>query len=298
MGLPEALRGQRWMEETARRTFPLLVWCANHGTKITYGQLDDEIQKRGWGHHVFHPQYRYLAGAIGNALLETEKERGQKIPPLNALIVNADTGIPGDGCDYYLQHYMNRRIRKKLSNGQRKSMAEETMGEVWRFQDWDDILLSYGLKPLNGDISSLQPEVIRKKSRKTGWPTGPESEAHKALKNWVAKNPSVIKSKISFKAGKTEWLFASSDRTDVMFAQNDGCVAVEVKALEASDEEIERGIYQCVKYQALVRAELKAEGKIPNGLAVLVIERKMPSELQILADLLGVRVISVKPVSQ
>ena len=98
----------------------------------------------------------------------------------------------------------------------------------------------------------------------------------------VAKNPRVIKSKISFKAGKREWLFASSDRADVMFEHNDGCVAVEVKALEASNDELERGIYQCVKYQALLRAELKAEDKVPNGLAVLVIERQIPSEFKTL----------------
>ncbi len=298
MALPEALLGQRWTEETARRIFPLLVWCANHGKKITYGQLDEEVQRRGWGHHVNCVVYGHPAGAIGDALLETEKERGQKIPPLNALIVNAATGIPGDGCDYYLSTYLNRRGRKQLNDAQRKSMAEETMDEVWRFQDWNEILLSYGFEPIKGDIPSLQTEVAPKKPRKTGWSTGPESEAHKALKNWVAKNPRVIKSKISFKAGKTEWLFASSDRADVMFEHNDGYVAVEVKALEASDDELERGIYQCVKYRALLRAELKAEDKVPNGLAVLVIERQIPSELQNLADLLGVRVISVEPVSQ
>jgi hypothetical protein len=106
--------------------------------------MDKWTRKFGWGHHVFELQYRHPAGAIGNALLETEKERGQKIPPLNALIVNAATGIPGDGCDYYLSTYLNKRGRKQLNDDQRKSMAEETMDEVWRFQDWSEILLSYG----------------------------------------------------------------------------------------------------------------------------------------------------------
>jgi hypothetical protein len=44
MALPEALLGERWTEETARHIFPLLVWCANHGKKITYGQVDEEIR--------------------------------------------------------------------------------------------------------------------------------------------------------------------------------------------------------------------------------------------------------------
>ncbi len=113
------------------------------------------------------------------------------------------------------------------------------------------------------------------------------------LKKWVAQNPHVIKSKIPFKAGTTEWLFASSDRVDVMFEHVDGCAAVEVKAAEAADAELERGIYQCVKYQALLRAELKAEGKVPNGSAALITERDLPADLQNLADLLGVAVYAV-----
>ena len=143
-------------------------------------------------------------------------------------------------------------------------------------------------------IAYIESEAARKR----GWLTGPETEAHKALKNWVAKNPRVIESTISFQAGETEWLFASSDRADVMFKHDDGCIAVEVKASEAPDTELKRGIYQCVKYGALLRAELKAKNKVPNGLAVLVTERRLPSKLQNLADLLGVRVISVEPISK
>jgi hypothetical protein len=35
--------------------------------------------------------------------------------------------------------------------------------------------------------------------------------------------------------------------------------------------ELERGIYQGMKYQALLRAELKVGNKVPNGLAVLAL---------------------------
>lgn len=294
MALPDALVGDRWTEITARHILPLLVWCANHGEKISYGQLDAELQRRRWGHHVNVVMYGHPAGAVGNALLETEKKSGQKIPPLNALVINARTGIPGSGCDYYLSTYLGKRRRKQLSDDERKAMSEETMEEIWRFQGWDEILNDYGLNPIKGGIPSLQTTAVEKKPKKSGWLTGPESDAHKALKTWVAKHPKVIKSKIPFKTGAPEWLFASNDRVDVLFEHSDGCIAVEVKAAEAADAELERGIYQCVKYQALLRAELKAQGKIPNGLAILVIERHLPVILQQLADLLGVRVIRVQ----
>lgn len=296
MPLPEALQGDRWTESTARNILPLLVWCAENEKKITYGQLDFEIQRRRLGHHVNVVVYGHPAGAIGNALLETERETGNKIPPINALIVNAKSGIPGTGCDYYLKTYLDNNPQKELSDEQRKSMAEEVMKEVWQFDGWREILDHYGLQPLSGDIPVLRTTSRRKITpKKTGWSSEAESIEHKRLKEWVAKNPQILESKIPFGSGYTEWLFASADCADVMFEHTEGCIAVEVKSEISNDSDLERGIYQCVKYQALLRAELKAKGLIPNGKAVLVVAQQFPTHLQELADLLTVKVISVAP---
>ncbi|VTZ50285.1 conserved hypothetical protein [Methylocella tundrae] len=293
MTLPEALRGGGWTAVTARQMFPLLVWCAKQGKKITYGQLDTELQRRGWGHHVNVVVYGHPAGAVGNACIEIEKEIGEKVPPLNALVVNAKSGIPGNGCDYYLTAYLDKKRSRHLTDAQRKAMAEETMEEVWRFQKWDEILNQCGLSPIPDAIPSLRSESQRKAPRKQGWSNEPESAAHQSLKKWVAENPQVLGSKIPYRRGQTEWLFASADRVDVMFEHKDGCLAVEVKAANANAADLERGVYQCVKYQALLRAELKAEGKIPNGSSLLVTETRLSPALQALADLLGVRVVTV-----
>jgi hypothetical protein len=230
---------------------------------------------------------------IGDACIEVEKETGEKIPPLNALIVNAASGIPGDGCDYYLKTYLDQNRSRNLTDAQRKAMAEETIDEVWRFQSWDQILSRFGLRPLRGPIPSLRSEVAPRAPRKTGWSNEPETAAHQALKEWVAANPQIFGSRISYSLGQTESVFASADRVDVLFEHEDGCLAVEVKAANANDPDLERGIYQCVKYQALLRAELKAQRKIPNGSSLLVSERRLPEPLQRLADLLGVRVLVV-----
>lgn len=299
MPLPNALQGNRWTDATARNILPLLVWCAENEKKITYGQLDAEIQRTNWGHHVNVVVYGYPAGAIGNALLETEQETGNKIPPINTLVVNARSGIPGRGCDYYLTTYLDEQPRNKLSDEQRKAMAEEVMKEVWQFDGWRGILHRYGLQPLRDDIPALQTTKNRESTlAKSGWSSEPESDAHKQLKEWIAKNPQILKSKISFGVGCTEWLFASADRIDVMFKHKGGCIGVEVKSEISNDADLERGIYQCIKYQALLRAELKARGLIPNGKAVLVVAREMPAHLQEIADLLGVSVLSVAPVKR
>jgi len=293
MALPEALCGNSWSKEIARRIFPLLVWCAQHGKKITYGQLDTELQRRGWGHHVHATAYSHPAGAIGNACIEIEKETGEKIPPLNALIVNAETGVPGNGCDYYLTTYLDKNRSLDLTNEKRKAMAEETMDEVFRFQEWDEILDRCGFEALKDEIPGLQSDKKQKEPCKGGWSTEPESLEHQALKKWVAENPCVLGGRIQFGFGKIEWQFASADRVDVLFEHKDGCMAVEVKAANANDADLERGIYQCIKYRALLRAEMKASSKIPNGSSLLITERRIPAPLQELADLLGVRVKEV-----
>lgn len=293
MALPEALRGTSWTKETARRMFPLLVWCAQHGKKITYGQLDAELQRRGWGHHVHATAYSHPAGAIGDACLEVKKETDEKIPPLNAIIVNASSRIPGNGCDYYLATYLDKNRSLNLTDEQRKVMAEETMEEVFRFQTWDEVLDRFGFESIQGDISALESDTQSRAPRKGGWSTGPESPEHQELKKWVAGNSHILKGKIHYGSGQTEWQFASADRVDVMFEHEDGSLAVEVKAANANEADLERGIYQCVKYRALLRAELKASGKIPNGSSLLITETRLSYTLQELADLLGVRVIVV-----
>lgn len=258
-----------------------------------YGQLDVELQRRGWGHHVNVIVYGHPAGAIGDACVEIEQEIGKKIPPLNALIVNAYTGIPGAGCDYYLATYLDKNRPKSLTGNQRKAMAEETMDEVWRFQEWDEILDRCGFESVMDNIPALTLKIQPKLPRKYGWSAEPESAAHLALKQWVARNPKVLGNQILFNTGRMEWLFASADRVDVLFEHQAGCMAVEVKAANANDADLERGIYQCVKYRALLRAELKAQAKIPNGSSLLITERKLSAPLQNLADLLGVGVVVV-----
>lgn len=294
MPLPTAFKGERWSNITARRIFPLLVWCAEHDRKITYGQLDAELVRRGWSHHVFIPVYGYAAGTVGDALLETEAEWGQPIPPLNALVVNANTAIPGKGCDYYLSKYFTEKPRSKLSKHQRKAIAEETIEEIWRFPKWQEVLRAYGLKPIRGGIPSLKLSDKVERPKRGGWSSAPESKRHKALKEWVAQHPEILKLKSLLPKGQCERLFASADRADVFFQGKKLSVVAEVKAQNANDADLNRGIFQCVKYQALIRAELKAQEKIPSGFAFLVTERELTLPAQNLADLLGVQVVVVK----
>src|SRR5699024_9506067 len=96
----------QWAKVTARGVLPLLVAYAHAAKPVTYGRLNDEATRRKLSHHVMPLTYRYVGGAIGSALRETAKEWGESIPPINALIVNASTGQPGDGVDTFLKTYL------------------------------------------------------------------------------------------------------------------------------------------------------------------------------------------------
>lgn len=291
MALPPALQGDTWAKVTARRAFPVLVWCAQNDQRITYKELDAELQRLKLGRHAMAVAYGHAAGKVNAACMEIAGEMGEKVPPLSAILVNARTGIPGIGPDEHFKRYLKNIRQEKLTHEDRRSIAEEVAKEVFHFEKWDKVMELLGLEPLRGGVPALRSERVPRPPRKSGWAVGPESEEHKALKAWVAVHPDVLMSRIPFGFGQPEYLFASNDRADVMFEHDKGCMAVEVKAANAGDAELERGIYQCVKYRALLRAELKAEGRVPNGSCLLVTEGKLSPDLQELAALLEVRVL-------
>jgi hypothetical protein len=109
---------------------------------------------------------------------------------------------------------------------------------------------------------------------------GGEKEDHLCMKKYIADNPSVIGLSASAKA-KTGYPFWSGDRADILFTFADSLVIVEIKPARSPQEDIYRGLHQCIKYKALIRAEQIIDGKIPNGKAILVVGRKVS---QVVAD--------------
>ena len=83
-----------------------------------------------------------------------------------------------------------------------------------------------------------------------------------------------------------EWPLLSGDRIDVMFSDGKSFVAVEVKSICSSPDDLRRGIYQCVKYRAVIEAQ---ECPVTTPVrAILVSEESLPEDLQARASLLGV----------
>jgi len=296
MALPEAFQRDRWTENTARAILPLIIWCAKNGKTVTYGRLDKEVVDRGWGHHVMAVQYGYPAGAIGNALIETEEEWGDSIPPLNALIVNASTKLPGKGVNYYLERYCEPDEHvDDMSPSEKRAIVEEIHADIWAYDRWDEILKKYGMEPLQEGLKDdgEDGDEISAPAR-SGWSNEAESPEHKSLKEFVANHPEVVGLNKNAPKGTIEYQFASADKADVVFKNGNKMTGVEVKSIISNEADLNRGVFQCVKYQALLRAEQKAQLIPPTARAVLVTENHLSVPLQELADVLGIKVVTYR----
>lgn len=89
----------------------------------------------------------------------------------------------------------------------------------------------------------------------------------------------------------------SGDSLDVSFNCKNEWVAVEVKSRLSDHADIVRGIFQCVKYLAVMEAVLLSESQPKDASAVLVLQAKLPDDLRPLCNLLGVEVLEeIEPV--
>lgn len=74
------------------------------------------------------------------------------------------------------------------------------------------------------------------------------------LKKYISEHPEVLGYK-NVELVETEHILLSGDRLDVYIELSDGThVAVEVKPKDAPDNDISRGIFQCIKYAAVMEA--------------------------------------------
>jgi hypothetical protein len=68
----------------------------------------------------------------------------------------------------------------------------------------------------------------------------------------LADHPEAVGAFGKFKEGKIECRLASGDRLDVLFTNDKTRLAAEVKTSDAPSDEVQRGVFQCVKYRAIL----------------------------------------------
>lgn len=176
---------QKLYQTRARAILPILVRQAVAGQKISYGDLGKEL-------NLHHRVLRTPLGCIGDTLLELGEQWQEEIPLIQGLVVNQQTNLPGNNVNF-LRHFIGRKPDPR----QKEAIVDAVLGEVFSYPKWSDVLEELGLSP----PKPLNPQLVLSAGR--GGTA--ESEAHKRLKDYIARHPRAVGLNKSLAPGKTEY---------------------------------------------------------------------------------------------
>jgi hypothetical protein len=248
---------------------------------VTYETLAawiGRMNKHGVGHA--HGMGDVL-GKMGHLLQGIEGEWGETIPHIQSLVVQKtgpNQNLPDEGIREFWPDY------PQMSRTEKRNRVKVEHQRIVDFGSrWNDVLAKLGLPQLTAPTASAPT------ARAFG--QGGESAQHKAFKDYVRQHPEIVGAQNDWQ-GFVEYPLPSLDQIDVVFKSSEVCIAVEVKS-SVSDvfpSDYERGLYQTIKYGALLKAmSVAGNYSIPPTIkSVLALESALPAGLRQLAKVLGV----------
>ncbi len=273
------LAGPKLYQARARAALPLLVRQAEAGETILYSDLAEELGM---------PNARnlnYVLGSIGQTMANLSQGWNEKVPAIQCLVVNKQTGLPGAGIGWFS---ISHAEYARLPRARQREIVKAELTTVTSYSKWREVLNALGLLPATADFAPLLKQAADYH--------GGEGEEHKRLKNFVALHPEAIGLAAARSPGKVEEPLPSGDSLDVSFRGVDEWVAAEVKPSTSPIADVLRGLYQCVKYRAVMEAVQMVEAVRPAARAILVLQGKLPRELVPIRNMLGIEVVeSVVP---
>ena len=256
---------ERWHEE-AQEALQILVPLAKAKRRVSYGRL---------GKWIGVPNAQNMnmpLDLIGNRL----RELGGKgeIPQIQSIVVNKNTGMPGDG----IYSHINGTV-------------EEEWEKIFAYKRWDSVLAGFGLPPSSSTAREIK-EIEKYASRKRGG--SGEGKEHKRLKEYIQNNPRSIGIRLKNLVPTPEKMLLSGDRMDVSFENKHHWIGVEVKPATSDEKDIERGLYQCVKYRAVMEKQILDWGIQKDVRVILALGGELPRCLDIKRCKLGIKEKDVK----
>ncbi len=272
--LAKPISGEKLYQKRARQALPLLVRQVRAVQSIYYSDLAHELGMR-------NPRnLNYVLGYIGTTIEDLSKSWGERIPPIQCLVVNKTTRLPGAGVGRFITGGNFRELPRR----QQRMLVDEMEQQVFLYSKWDGVLAALKLSPIPTDFSRLVAQAAA--FRSTG-----ESEDHKYLKLYVAGHPESVGLDSNMAKGKIEYLLPSGDALDVFFQDKKDWIGIEVKSSLSNDSDITRGLFQCVKYRAVIEAVQASQGLDQNARVILVLESTLPEELIGLKNILGIEIV-------
>ena len=260
----------------------LLVDSSLETATITYGEFADILKKKMGIDSLYSTATGVPAGHMMSLIWDIDPEA----PPLNVLLVRT-TGEPGPGADWHLEQWSGRKYGQ-MNKMNKKALLADAMRAVWAYPHWESLY-----KEITGaDFKPIQTKRENIQSSEYGGVA--ESDEHKRLKLAITSNPSLVADVSELARAIPEALIKSGDEIDVRIIDTDIEYLVEVKSIRSLEGDLERGLYQCIKYKAVVDAEYTAAHAKSNTVSILVTERELPQRLKRAARTLGIRVKTIK----
>ncbi len=271
--ITNGFHGEKLYQQRARVVLPILVRQAWSGQPIRYESLAQEVG-------MSNPRnLNYPLGCIGNRLEELSSEWDDEVPHIQALVVNKTTGLPGPGFDAFLLD----RGHEWENSSERRAIIREYWSKIYEYNYWDDVLDELELEQAANN-ASVEIEAAK------GWGSGGEGEEHRQLKRLLCNNPHLVGLEQGDPAGNPEYDLPSGDSVDVVFDYASQLHAVEVKPANAPVGDITRGLFQCVKYRAVMQAQARYLRDRRPLTVCLALGGRLPSQLISLRNSLNVEV--------
>jgi hypothetical protein len=263
-----------------------LVPTALDNSFLTYGEAKRRLEQEvGFERIARAGRTGLTAGTMVDNLLRVDP----KAPLLNVLLVEQATELPSDGAGSYLatrfqEPLLKRENAKNLYPKLWRSTFDKAAGEVYATSEaeWQRLFeAAYG-EPLQDRQIAEDRDKRKAGTEKDGLQYGRHGEGpnHRALRLWVCANPGRIRRKFANAKTETEVTLDSADRVDAVFNLKDQVIAIEVKSRDSNAIDLRRGVYQCIKYRAILEAmDIRQAGSV---LAMLVTEKELPGEIQAL----------------
>ncbi len=252
----------------------------NGGDKyITYGAVAKAVgypEPHTW--NVFSNNIGKTLGEMGH-MFDSMKIGGVSVPMIQALVVGSNKKLPSVGLKEFYPAY------EFLTPEKKKDFVQAEYRKIFEFGDrWEEVLNRLGiLKSKEVVLGPMKPGGLYN-------PYGSEgSPEHRALRDFILANPSIVGVSANAK-GIPEFPLKSGDFIDAVFEDDKSIVAVEVKSERSGNDDIERGLYQCIKYEEVLKAEDRVEKKSREIICVLVLADSLPFKLRKVRNILGITV--------
>jgi hypothetical protein len=130
------IEGDKLYLRRAREALPLLVRQAEAARTIEYNEIARELG-------MPNPRnLNYVLGAIGNTLGELSESRREGIPPIQCLVINKNTGLPGEGVGWFLDI---PEAFKGLSRARQREIIDGKLQDIFGYTRWREVLDALGL---------------------------------------------------------------------------------------------------------------------------------------------------------